>query len=168
MQGRALGLVVAVALGGTASAGKPTDAQARKATSDWIAAMHFDKSAPLDAAKLVATPFFAVAYSDAGATCAEATATKPDDLSKALACLQDHLAPKGRPKVWTHKSTQNLGGPLHQHARRIDALRKTATLVELDEGCDGTENDVILAVTKDAKMGARVVAVFAQTVTCDE
>ena len=159
--------LVVIAWCGIAHADRPTDGQAKKTATAWIAAMHFGGDGKPDPSS-TATPLFAAAYDDNGATCPETTATTADAIGKLLGCLHDKIAPKGKPKVWTKKSAQNLGGPIAAHAKRLTALRKAAALVELDEGCDGMENQVILAITNDKKHGLRVAAVVAQTVTCGE
>ncbi|MDB4959079.1 MAG: hypothetical protein JWO36_6648 [Myxococcales bacterium] len=164
-------LLFAALISGAAHAGKLTDAQAKKAATDWIAAMQLkgDEPIKLDAAvALTATTMYAVAYDDDGAKCAETTATAPAAITKTLTCLRQHVAPSGKPKIWTRKSALHLSGPLLRHAKQIAALAKSATVVELDDGCDGMESWVVLAVTKDAKNVARVSAVLAQHMTCGE
>ena len=156
-----------------AEAGKLTDAQAKKAATDWIAAMPFkDGDAKLDAAaRLTAPSLYAIAYDDEGAKCAETTAATPAAIQQLLACLREHVAPSGAPKPWSKKLALRLSGPLLGYAKKIGALAKTATVVMLDDGCDGMESTVIIAITKDAKdpkATPRVTAVLAQRLTCGE
>lgn len=125
----------------------PTKAElaAIQLARDWLAALPKGASA---SAPLTAKAFFSVIYDDQGTPCAPA--------SDAV-CLRAKLAPKGAPHVWRH----TLGGPLlAQHTRLADTA---AIVVELDDGCDGTESQT-LVVTKRGK----VVAVMAQTVECSE
>jgi hypothetical protein len=168
----ALALMVAMAVGSSAAnAGKLTEAQARKAATDWISAMRFqgDDSAPLDGATaLTATSVYAVAYTDEGAKCAETTAVTAATIAKTLHCLRSHVAPSGKPKIWGKKSALHLSGPLLAHAKKIAALGKLATLVEINDGCDGMESWVVLAITKDPKGIARVSAVLSAHTTCGE
>lgn len=166
-----LAVVLACALAVPAEAGKLTDAQAKKTAADWIAAMHFGAGDDhkLDAATALTAPvLYAVAYDDEGAKCPETTATTPAALAKTLTCLHEHVAPSGKPKIWTKKAALRLGGPLLGYAKKIAALAKAAALVEINDGCDGTESWVILAITKDAKGDSRVSAILAQRVTCGE
>ena len=143
-------LAVVVLLGATASAGphkpaKPTKAQlaAIQLASKWLAALPSAATAPL-----TAKPFFAVIYDDGGTPCPPASDAK---------CLQDKLRPKGAPHVWMH----TLGGPLDAQRERL--ADKAAIVIELDEGCDGIENQTLI-VTKAGKVSA----VMAQTTECSE
>ena len=145
---RALAVVVVIATAASAAPhgrSKPTKAQleAIQLASKWLAALPNAATAPL-----TAKPFFAVIYADEGTPCPPASDAK---------CLREKLAPKGTPHVWMH----TLGGPLKsQHTRLAD---RTAIVIELDEGCDGTENQTLI-VTK----GGKVSAVMAQTTECSE
>jgi hypothetical protein len=126
---------------------KPTKAEvaAIGLARDWLAAL---PASPAALARITAKPFFAVIYKDAGTPCPPAADAT---------CLRDQLAPQGTPHIWRH----TLGGPLAaQRARLAD---KTAIVVELDNGCDGTENQT-LVVTKAGK----VTAVMMQIVDCSE
>jgi hypothetical protein len=171
---RLASLCVVVGLAIPAHAGKLTDAQAKKAATDWIAAMQFkgEEGVKLDAAtRLTGAALYAVAYDDDGAKCTETTATTAEAIGKMLGCLREHVVPSGAPKIWSKKLALRLSGPLLGHAKKIAALAKTATVVELDDGCDGMESTVILAITKDAKdpkATPRVAAVLAQRMTCGE
>ncbi len=143
-------LAVLVVIANTASAAphgrvKPTKAQleAIQLASKWLAALPKDVTAPL-----TAKSFFAVIYGDDGTPCPPASDAK---------CLREKLAPKGTPHVWMH----TLGGPLKaQRARLVD---RTTIVIELDDGCDGTETQTLI-VTKAGK----VTAVMAQTTECSE
>ena len=167
-----LAFMVATAVGSSAAhAGKLTDAQARKVATDWISAMRFqgDDAAPLEGATvLTATSVYAVAYTDDGAKCAETTAVTAAAISKTLHCLRSYAAPSGKPRIWGKKSALHLPGPLLAHAKKIAALGRLATLVEINDGCDGTESWVVLAITKDSKGVARVSAVLSAHTTCGE
>ena len=114
-----------------------------KLATDWLAALPNNATA-----KLTAKPFFAVIYGE------EDTPCPPSDNPT---CLHDKLAPKGKPHLWQH----TLGGPLAAQAKRL--ADKAAIVVELDEGCDGTENQTLVVVK-----GKLVAAVLAQTATCSE
>ena len=96
----------------------------------------------------VTKPFFAVIYDDEGTPC------PPSDNAT---CLKDKLAAKGKPHIWRH----TLGGPLAAQAKKLDD--KSSIVVELDEGCDGTENQTLIVVKAKT-----VIAVLAQTATCSE
>lgn len=162
-------LAVLVLAAGSAVAGKPTDAQAKKAAADWVAAMHFKVDAKLDGATLLtAGSLWFAAYDDEGAKCGQATATTAAAIGKALACLHGNIDPSGRLGVWTKKSGLHLWGPLAAHRKQLEALAKTATLVEFHDGCDGNESWVIVAVTRDAKNAARVSAVLSEHMACSE
>jgi hypothetical protein len=122
----------------------PTKAQlaAIQLASDWLAAL------PTNAAKLTGKPFFAVIYADDGMPC------PPSDNAT---CLHDKLAAKGKPHLWRH----TLGGPLVAQTKKLED--KAAIVVELDEGCDGTENQTLIVVKN-----MKVMAVMAQTANCSE
>jgi hypothetical protein len=145
---RALAIVAVVGTAASAAPNKPTkptkaQLAAIQLASKWLAALPGAETPPL-----TATPFFAVIYDDKGTPCPPASDTK---------CLREKLAAKGQPHVWMH----TLSGPLGaQRARLTD---KAAIIVELDEGCDGTENQTLI-VTKAGK----VTAVMAQTTECSE
>ena len=90
------------------------------------------------------------------------TATCPMATSAAngLPCLQTNVAPKGKPTIWRH----TLGGPLVAHAATINQLAKGGGIVvQLDEGCDGNENQLLLVIKNKLVIGA-----FAQTYECSE
>lgn len=122
----------------------PTKAQlaALQLASDWLAAL------PTDPAKLTGKPFFAVIYADEGTPCPPSNNTT---------CLRDKLVAKGKPRLWRH----TLGGPLVAQTKQLED--KAAIVVELDEGCDGTENQTLIVVKNK-----KVTAVMAQTATCSE
>jgi hypothetical protein len=143
-------LAVVIVLGTAASAAPrkpapPTKAQlaAIQLASNWLAALPNAATPPL-----TANPFFAVIYDDKGTPCPPASDAK---------CLRAKLAAKGAPHVWMH----TLGGPLA--AERARLADKAAIVIELDEGCDGVENQTLI-VTKAGKVGA----VMAQTTECSE
>jgi hypothetical protein len=143
-------LAIVVGLCAVASAAprkpvKPTKEQvaAIQLASKWLAALPNGATAPL-----TAKSFFAVIYDDKGTPCPPASDTK---------CLHDKLAAKGDPHVWMH----TLSGPLA--AQRDKLADKSAIVIELDEGCDGSENQT-LVVTKAGKVSA----VMAQTIECSE
>ncbi|CAN5246129.1 hypothetical protein BH11MYX1_BH11MYX1_35380 [soil metagenome] len=135
------------------------EAAAQKVAEQWIIAMHFGGGKPA-ATALTQTPFFSIAATDDNATpCAETPATTGGQLAAALACLHDHIAPKGTAKVW-HRT---LGGPLAAQTKHIAELAKGSIIFELDEGCDGTSNQTLVIVK-----GKQVSAVLAQTAACTE
>jgi hypothetical protein len=142
-------LVVATATTAYAKPKKPaplTKAQtaAIRLATDWLAALPNNATA-----KLTAKPFFAAIYGE------EQTPCPPSDNPT---CLHDKLAPRGKPHLWLH----TLGGPLAAaQAKRL--ADKAAIVVELDEGCDGTENQTLVMVK-----GKLVTAVLAQIATCSE
>ncbi len=96
----------------------------------------------------VGKPFFAVLYDDTGTRC------PPSDNAT---CLQTKLVAVGKPHIWRH----TLGGPLAAEAKRLED--KAAIVVELDEGCDDTENQTLIVVKN-----TKVIAVMGQTATCSE
>jgi hypothetical protein len=143
---RALLLIVLVATA-EAKPKKPiplTKAQlaAIQLATDWLAAL------PTNTAKLTGKPFFAVIYADEGTPC------PPSDNAT---CLRDKLAAKGKPHLWRH----TLGGPIAAQTKKLED--KAAIVVELDEGCDGTDNQTLIIVKNK-----KVTAVMAQTATCSE
>ena len=145
MRALAILLVVAATASAAPHRAKPTKAEldAIQLATKWLAALPNGATTPL-----TARAFFAVIYDDEGTPCPPATDAK---------CLHDKLAAKGTPHVWMH----TLGGPLKaQHARLAD---KAAIVIELDEGCDGTENQTLI-VTKAGKVSA----VMSQTTECSE
>jgi len=119
--------------------------------TDWV-----DKlgHAVAEAKPLTAPRFTALALTDEAAACPE-TATA----DKGLPCLHDKVSPKGKAALWRH----TLGGPLAAHQKTIDQLAKGAIVVEFDEGCDGTENQLLVVVK-----GKQVIGAFAQTTSCNE
>ena len=135
-----------------------SEAAAQTVVTRWITEMHFG-GGPQAATSLTQTPFFSIAATDDATPCAEATAKTPAALASSLACLHDHIAPKGTPKVW-HRT---LGGPLAAQMKRIAELAKGSIIFELDEGCDGTSNQTLVVVK-----GKQVSAVLAQTAACSE
>ncbi|MEO8552322.1 MAG: hypothetical protein ABI678_20235, partial [Kofleriaceae bacterium] len=56
-----------------------------------------------------------------------------------------------------------LGGPLAARAAKIDQLAKGGIVVQLDEGCDGTDNQLLIVVK-----GKLVIGAFAQRYACSE
>ncbi len=148
---------------GFAEAKKPpppskVESAAQKIVEQWITAMHFGGGTQA-ATSLTQTPFFSIAATDEATPCAETTAKTATALRTALACLHDHIAPRGTPKVW-HRT---LGGPLAAQMKNIAALAKGSLIFELDEGCDGTSNQTLVVVK-----GKQVSAVLAQTAACSE
>lgn len=145
---RALLLIVLVATADakprTQKPAPPTKAQlaAIQLASAWLAAL------PTDPAKLTGKPFFAVIYTDEGTPCPPSTTTT---------CLRDKLAAKGKPRLWR----RTLGGPLVAQTKKLED--RAAIVVELDEGCDGTENQTLIVVKNK-----KVMAVVAQIATCSE
>jgi len=146
---RALLLIVLVTTADAKPARKPKPTPPTKAqlaaiqlASDWLAAL------PTNTAKLTGRPFFAVIYADEGTPC------PPSDNAT---CLRDKLVAKGKPRLWRH----TLGGPLAAQAKKLED--RAAIVVELDEGCDGTENQTLIVVKNK-----KVAAVMAQTATCSE
>ena len=98
--------------------------------------------------------FTALALTDDGIACPETTTA-----DKGLPCLHDKVSPKGKAAIWRH----TLDGPLAAHQKTIDGLARGAIVVELDEGCDGTENQLLVIVKAKQVVGA-----FAQTASCSE
>jgi hypothetical protein len=144
---RALLLIVLVTTADAKPAKKPTpptkaQLAAIQLATDWLAEL------PTNTAKLTGKPFFAVIYADEGTPC------PPSDN---VTCLRDKLAAKGKPHLWRH----TLGGPLVAQTKKLDD--KAAIVVELDEGCDGTDNQTLIVVKNK-----KVTAVMAQTATCSE
>lgn len=152
-------LVLVAALSGSAVAKpkpklvKPTKAEqaALDLASDWVAKLAESTTA---ARKLTSPKLVSVVLTDEAAPCPE---TKSAD--RGLACLHDKLSAKGKPALWRH----TLGGPLAKHVTDIDRLAKGAVVVQIDEGCDGTENQVLLVIKDKLVIGA-----FAQTYGCSE
>lgn len=132
---------------------KPTKAEqaAVDLAADWVAKLA--ESAPA-ARKLTAPKLVSLALTDQAEPCPEATTA-----DRGLACFHAKVTPKGKPTVWRH----TLGGPLAGRAAEIDRLAKGGVVVQLDEGCDGTENQLLIVVKNKL-----VTAAFAQTYGCSE
>lgn len=131
----------------------PTKAEAAalQLATEWV-----DKlgHAVAEVRPLTAPRFTALALTDEAPACPETTTA-----DKGLACLHDKVAPKGKAALWRH----TLGGPLAAHQKTIDQLARGAIVVEFDEGCDGTENQLLVIVKAKQVIGA-----FAQTAACSE
>jgi hypothetical protein len=119
--------------------------------TDWVDKLGHAAS---EARTLTAQRFTALALTDDGVACPETTTA-----DKGVACLHDKIAPKGKAVLWRH----TLGGPLAKHQKTIDQLARGAIVVEFDEGCDGTENMLLVVVKAKQVIGA-----FAQTASCSE
>jgi len=132
---------------------KPTKAEqaALDLATDWVAKL---AEAPVAARKLSAPKLVSLALTDEASPCPESSSA-----DRGIACFHDKVTPKGKPAIWRH----TLGGPLASHAAKIDQLAKGAIVVQLDEGCDGTENQLLLVVKNKLVIGA-----FAQTAACSE
>jgi len=128
-----------------------TELAALQLATDWV-----DKlgHATAEVRPLTAPRFTALALTDEAAACPETTTA-----DKGLACLHDKVSPKGKAALWRH----TLGGPLAAHQKTIDQLARGAIVVEFDEGCDGSENQLLVIVK-----GKQVIAAFAQTAACSE
>ena len=128
-----------------------TELAALEVATDWV-----DKlgHAVAEARPLTAARFTSLALTDDGPACPETTTA-----AKGLPCLHDKVSPKGKAALWRH----TLGGPLAAHQKTIDQLARGAIVVELDEGCDGTENQMLVIVK-----GKQVIGAFAQTASCSE
>lgn len=128
-----------------------TELAALQLATDWV-----DKlgHAVAEAKPLTAPRFTALALTDDAPACPETTSA-----DKGLPCLHDKVSPKGKAHLWHH----TLGGPLAAHQKAIDQVAKGAIVVELDEGCDGTENQLLVIVK-----GKQVIGAFAQTTACSE
>ena len=117
--------------------------------AQWVAKLA-DGPRSLTSPKLVS-----IAFTDQTATCPMAATA-----ARGLPCLQTNVTPKGKPTIWRH----TLGGPLVAHAATINQLAKGGgVVVQLDEGCDGSENQVLLVIKNKLVVGA-----FAQTYDCTE
>ena len=131
----------------------PTKAElaALQLATEWV-----DKlgHAVAEVRSLTAPRFTALALTDEAPACPETTSA-----DKGLPCLHDKVAPKGKAALWRH----TLGGPLAAHQKAIDQLARGAIVVEFDEGCDGTENQLLVIVK-----GKQVIGAFAQTAACSE
>jgi hypothetical protein len=142
----------------TASAGANTKPKLRPPTkaeqaaldlaTEWVAKLAGDPRS-LTSPKLVS-----IALTDEAGPCPMATSA-----ARGLPCLQANVTPKGKPTIWRH----TLGGPLAAHAATINQLAKGAIVVQLDEGCDGSDNQLLLVIKNKL-----VIGVFAQTYECSE
>ena len=146
-------LVLVAALSSAAEANprsKPTKAEqaALGVAAEWVAKLA-DGPRNLTSPRLVS-----IAFADDTIVCPMATSA-----ARGLPCLQTKITPKGKPTIWRH----TLGGPLVAHAATIDQLAKGAIVVQLDEGCDGAENQLLLVIKDRLVIGA-----FAQTYECSE
>jgi hypothetical protein len=158
---RALLVVAVVAATATVASAKPAarkpkppskaEQAALQLATDWV-----DKlgHAVAEVRTLTAPRFTALALTDDGPACPETTTA-----DKGLPCLHDKVSPKGKAAIWRH----TLGGPLAAHQKTIDQVARGAIVVEFDEGCDGTENQLLVIVK-----GKQVVGAFAQTAACSE
>ena len=152
---RAFVLVAALAGGADAKPKlkplQPTKAEqaALELAAEWVGKLS-DGPRNLTSPKLVS-----IAFTDANTACPMAASA-----ARGLPCLQTNLKPKGKPAIWRH----TLGGPLVAHAAKINQLaRGGGIIVQLDEGCDGTENQLLLVIKDKLVIGA-----FAQTYECSE
>jgi hypothetical protein len=103
---------------------------------------------------LTSPKLVSIAFTDDATTCPMAASAE-----QGLSCLQTNVRPKGKPAIWRH----TLGGPLVAQAATINRLAGGGIVVELDEGCDGTENQLLLVIKNKLVIGA-----FAQTYECSE
>lgn len=130
----------------------PTKAElaAMQLATDWVDKLGHavSEAKPLTAAKLTS-----LAFSEGDPLCRAMTA------DQGLPCFHDKVSPKGKAAVWRH----TLGGPLAAQQKLIDQLARGAVVVEFDEGCDGTENQVLVIVK-----GKQVIGAFAQVTGCSE
>jgi len=169
---RRLGLALLVLLlaAGAAAADKPTPAQAMQTAKAWLDALDGDKAGA--AAPHTASSLFAVAYTDTGPKCKEATATTAAAIGKALACLQDEVKGAGDLKAWSKAAAKELAGPLAKlQKKKLAELEGTATLVHFHEKCVGEGRDLVIAVALEKardKPVPRVAAVLAAQFTCGE
>lgn len=129
---------------------QPTKAEqaALDLAAEWVAKLAAGPGS-LTSPKLIS-----IAFTEETATCPMAASA-----ARGLPCLQTKVTPKGKPTVWRH----TLGGPLVAHAAKINQLAKGGIVVQLDEGCDGTENQLLLVIKDKVVIGA-----FAQTYECSE
>jgi hypothetical protein len=148
-------LLVAALAGGADAKPKPKrslptkDEQAAlDLAAEWVAKLA-DGPRSLTSPKLVS-----IALTEENVTCPMA-----DSAARGLPCLQTKVTPRGKPTIWRH----TLGGPLVAHAAKINQLARGGVVVQLDEGCDGTENQLLLVIKNKL-----VIGVFAQTYECSE
>ncbi len=149
-------LLLVAALAGSADAKPsskpppPTKAEqaALALAAEWIAKLA-DGPRSLTSPKLIS-----IAFTDQTATC-----PMTGSAARGLPCLQTNVTPKGKPTIWRH----TLGGPLVAHAATINQLARGGIVVQLDEGCDGSENQLLLVIKNKL-----VIGVFAQTYECSE
>ncbi|MEO6771843.1 MAG: hypothetical protein ABI467_02345 [Kofleriaceae bacterium] len=150
-----------VALAGATAAARPTRRKPKPPSRSELAALQLATSwvdklghAAAEARPLTASRFTALALTDETTACPQTATAGPG-----LTCLHDKVSPTGKAAVWGH----TLGGPLAAHQTSIDHLARGAIVVQFDEGCDGTENQVLVIVK-----GKQVIAAFAQTISCSE
>lgn len=141
-----------------------SEVAAQQVAEQWIAAMHFATgpqaaTSATSASSMTQIPFFSIAATDESTPCAGTTASTRAAVVTSLACLREHIAPKGTTRLW-HRT---LGGPLAAQLKHLAVLAKGAIIFELDEGCDGTSNQTLVVV-----QGKKVTAVLAQTAACTE
>jgi hypothetical protein len=103
---------------------------------------------------LTSPKLVSIAFTGDTTTCPMAVSAE-----QGLSCLQANVRPKGKPAIWRH----TLGGPLVAHAATINRLASGGIIVQLDEGCDGSENQLLLVIKNKLVIGA-----FAQTYECSE
>jgi hypothetical protein len=151
-----------------AYAGKPSEAQAKKAAAAWIAGLGLADRAP-DAKALGAvtiTPFVSAADNDDQVPCPVTTTTSADKLGDVYECIGGVLdEPIGKAKLKPYKKG-DLGSQYDDHVKPIAAI-KDARLVRAGTPCAGTEQTVVLAVVSDHG-AAKVAGVFALNETCGE
>jgi hypothetical protein len=148
---RALLLVAALAgVAGAKPRPKPTKAEqaALDLAAEWVAKLA-DGPRSLTSPKLIS-----IALTGDSVVCPMAASA-----ALGLPCLQTNVTPKGKPTIWRH----TLGGPLVAHAATINQLAKGGIVVQLDDGCDGTESQLLLVIKNKLVIGA-----FAQTYDCSE
>jgi hypothetical protein len=163
---------VLAALTTAARAGKPSAAAAKKTAQAWMGAMGIDRDADASepaALALTASPFWSIATEDAsdGEKCKETTATDAASIGAALACLREHVQSDGKLKSWSKKVAKE-NGVTYVFKKKLAALAKTATLVELEAECAGTFNQVVFAVVQGDDGTAKVAAVLSLSGLCGE
>jgi hypothetical protein len=165
-----VGVLVAAAPAARAGKPKPSAAEAKQAAQAWIDAMELGEDTDIirNPAKLTASPFFSIARDDdSDAACPESTASDPAAIRKALDCLRQKVHKDGTLRAWTAKRAK-ANGLAHIYKKQLAALARTATLVVLDQDCEGTFNEVILATVKDDAAAVKVSAALSMHGACGE
>jgi hypothetical protein len=166
----ALVAAVLFALTSAAQAGKPTQAQAKKAAKAWLAALKGGDAPKADALAAASTvPFTSGAFYLIDTTCPLTTTEAADKLGAVFDCLApavDEIMMKAKIAAF-RKGDEN--GPSETFRNAVPALRKKMTLVTIAHDChSNASQELVLGVVKDDKGAVKIAAALVETDLCGE